>query len=136
MARSDAGITVFCFAVVAIVWSIISQLHPQASESLYGSLTSVSITVFLVFFVSGALIALRYNWLGFFGITLVAITALSLLMAFNEAIDPGDSGPFLGTFWGSVIVILTVSSCGVIGFWFSRLLRSYLGSKNKGSGNA
>jgi hypothetical protein len=136
MARSDAGITASCFAVVAIIWATTSYLHPQARESLYGSFTSVSVTVFLSFFVSGALIALRYNWLGFFGITLVAIAALSLLMAFNEAIDPGDSGPFLGTFWGSAIVFLTVGSSGVIGFWFSRLLGSYLGSNNMGSGDA
>jgi hypothetical protein len=59
-----------------------------------------------------------------------------LLMAFNEAIDPGDAGPFLGTFWGSTIVFLTVGSSGVTGFWFSRLLGSYLGSNNKGSGDA
>jgi hypothetical protein len=132
MARSDARIAASCFAVVAIIWTITSYLHPQARESLYGSLTSVSVAVFLSFFVSGALIALRYDWSGFFGITLVAIAALSLLMAFNEAIDPGDAGPFLGTFWGSTIVFLTVGSSGVTGFWFSRLL----GSINKGSRDA
>ncbi len=136
MARSDAKIVASFFGVVAIIWAITTYFHPQASDNLYGSLTSVSVAVFLSFFISGALIALRYNWLGFFGITLTAITALSLLIAFNEAIDPGDAGPFLGTFWGSAIVILTVGSCGVIGFWFSKLFGSYLGSKKKGSGNA
>jgi hypothetical protein len=136
MARSDARIVASFFVVVAVIWAITSHFHPQASESLYGSLTSVSIAVFLSFFIFGALIALRYNWLGFFGITLVAATALSFILAFNEAIDPGDSGPFLGTFWGSAIVMLTVSSCGVVGFWFSRLLGGYLESDNMSSRDA
>ncbi len=135
MIPKDAKVAITYLAIVAFLWKLVFNFLPETGDGLRQSLISASLWVWFVFSVVGGLLARRFSWFGFFGIAAVVTTTVGLLVAFNEAIDPGDSGPFLGTFWESTLVLMSVGSCGVVGFWISRLLGNYLGRKTEDLSN-
>jgi hypothetical protein len=137
MGATNALVPVGYIASVAIGWSAIVYINPEAFQGLMIVLSPapINIAVSLAFLLVGSLLSRRLDWKGFFGFTFsVAIVLSAFASALNEGIDPGD-GSLIGTFLGSFLFFLTYGCLGVLGFHLAQHFAPTKSEKREGIGD-